>query len=188
MKYILTKLKHLLLAIIVYTYILFETIIWDLIAEPIYTKIKSLNYIKNFMLWIEFKANEYIVLFIFIFSFALAEGMGLYSVKLMGEGKVSLSVLIYLSKIPFAVLSFGVLNKGKEKLNSFYVFNVIYTPIIKIIDFLKSTYIYKKALLKIKEIKEKLVKIKENLGEKRNKLKSLIKTLYMKNKGKFYEK
>lgn len=114
-------------SILVVGYILFEELIWDVFAKPIYQYIKGLVILeslkKTFL-----GMNRYLLLGVFIFILAIAEVMGFLSGFLVINGHIFSGIFIYVLKIPVAAFTFWLFDLTKTQLMTF--------------DWLKTTYEY----------------------------------------------
>jgi len=167
----LRKLKRILFFIFVLIYLFFEELIWNKIALPIHAYIKSLRLYEKFLLYTEKDANRYVVLLFFILPFVLAELLGIIAGIFLAKLYILPAVFIYLLKIPLAIVAFGVLKAGKEKLNSFGLFFILYQFTIQLLDRLHNSQIYI-------AIKNMLVAIKTRLLYAKNKVLYELQRIY----------
>ena len=173
-KYKLISLFQLILVLI---YIIFEELIWEGIAHPIYTYIHSLKILQK----VEDKlhaVNAYVILVIFILMLASVETLGIYAGILFVSGQVLLGLSLYISKIPIAAFTFWMFRVTEDKLMQFAWFKWLYEWIMRGIDWLKSSTIYHSTILRIKEIKEKIKTFKIKYFSKESPFVSRIKRLY----------
>lgn len=106
------KLISLLQLILVIFFIIFEELIWEGVAKPIYEAIHSLKVLQK----IEAKLhdiNAYVILVIFIVLLGTVEAFGVYAGVLFVSGHMMLGLSLYLTKIPIAALLFGFLELPK---------------------------------------------------------------------------
>ncbi|KYJ86663.1 hypothetical protein [Sulfurovum riftiae] len=155
----LNTLKHklitLLQLILVITYIVFEEVIWEGIAHPIYRYVHSLKILQK----VEAKlhaVNAYVILVLFVAMLASVEALGLYAGYLFVSGNVAIGLSIYLTKIPIAAFTFWMFRVTEDKLMQFGWFKWIYEKIMAFIDWLKSLEIYQSTMQKLKTTKEKI--------------------------------
>jgi hypothetical protein len=135
------KLITLLQLILVIAYIIFEEIIWEGIAHPIYRYVHSLKILQK----VEEKlhaVNAYVILVLFMVMLASVEAFGLYAGYLFVSGNVAIGLSIYLTKIPIAAFTFWMFRVTEEKLMQFGWFEWIYGKIMASIAWLKSLEIY----------------------------------------------
>ncbi|HHB94566.1 MAG TPA: hypothetical protein ENK88_05445 [Campylobacterales bacterium] len=151
--------------ILVFLFILFEEIIWEGLAEPIYQKIQSLQILQKLQLLIN-KSNRYIVLSIFISLLLSVEGAGLIAGLFFVQGKIILGGLLYMVKIPIAGFTFWLFSVSKAKLLSFDWFAWAYDKLMSVIDLLKSTDIYKSSISIMINLKDKIKSIKQKYFSK----------------------
>jgi hypothetical protein len=135
------KLITLLQLILVIAYIIFEEIIWEGIAHPIYRYVHSLKILQK----VEEKlhaVNAYVILVLFMVMLASVEALGLYAGYLFVSGNMVIGLSIYLMKIPIAAFTFWMFRVTEEKLMQFGWFEWIYGKIMASIAWLKSLEIY----------------------------------------------
>ncbi len=177
------KIVNIFLTILVFIYIIFEELIWDRLAKPIFSYISDLELFRDLEPKI-LALNSYLILFIFLIPFIIVELLGIYAGILFVSGNILLGIVLYLSKIPVAVVIFWFFNITKDILLQFRWLNFIYKNLILIIDKIKHSKIYlmiqnKTSLIKyeIKKIfftsksdfKQEIVEIYKFLKDKFNK-------------------
>ena len=175
------KLISLLQLILVIIYILFEELIWEGIAKPIYDAIHSLQILQK----VEDKlhhVNRYIILTIFIMLLAIVEIFGLYAGMLFVSGQILLGIGLYLSKIPIAAFTFWLFRVTEDKLMTFKWFKWLYTKMINAIAWLKSRKSYISTMERLKTLKESIKKsvkvFKERYFSKESPFMHKVKSLY----------
>jgi len=149
------KLITLLQLILVIAYIIFEEIIWEGIAHPVYRYVHSLKILKK----VEAKlhaVNAYVILVLFVLMLVSVEALGLYAGYLFVSGSVLIGLSIYLMKIPIAAFTFWMFRVTEDKLMRFGWFKWIYEKVMLFIDWLKSLEIYRSTMQKLKVTKEKI--------------------------------
>ena len=102
--------------------------------------------------------NSYLILFIFLIPFIVVELLGVYAGILFVSGKILFGILLYLSKIPIAVVIFWFFNITKDILLQFRWLNFIYKNLILIIDKIKHSKIYLMIQDKTSMIKDEIKK------------------------------
>jgi len=152
------RLLLVLQFILVFLFILFEEIIWEGLAKPIYNKIESLHIIQNLEEKIQY-TNRYILLIVFMVLLLGVEGAGLLAGAFFVQGKILFGLVLYIAKIPIAAFVFWLFKASKDKLLSFDWFNWSYKKLMNGLEWLKDTNIYKKTIHKMNELK---VKMKNN--------------------------
>ncbi len=177
------KIVNIFLTILVFIYIIFEELIWDRLAKPIFSYISNLELFRDLEPKI-LTLNSYLILFIFLIPFIIVELLGIYAGILFVSGNILLGIVLYLSKIPVAVVIFWFFNITKDVLLQFRWLNFIYKNLVLIIDKIKHSKIYlmiqnKTSLIKyeIKKIfftsktdfKQEIVEIYKFLKDKFNK-------------------
>ncbi|MBU1667531.1 hypothetical protein KKC13_03875 [bacterium] len=166
---------------LVFLFILFEEIIWEGIAKPIYKHIESLRILQKLEEHIMY-ANRYLVLVIFVVLLLGVEGAGLLAGLFFVQGKALLGLLLYVTKIPIAAFTFWLFKVSRIKLLSFDWFNWSYMKLMAGIAWLKNLDIYKKTVtymfdMKFK-IKEKWNAMKEKYFSKESSFVAELKAFY----------
>ena len=141
--------------ILVLLFILFEEIVWEGLAKPIYDKISSFRILLRFEKIVNI-SNRYIVLLSFLTLLVGVEGVGLLAGLFFVQGKVLLGSILYIAKIPIAGFTFWLFSISKPKLLSFDWFAWAYEKLINGIDWLKATDIYKTTITTTKDMKQKI--------------------------------
>jgi len=177
LKKILQRLTIVVQFALVFLFILFEEIIWEGLAQPIYYKIQSLQILQKLQLLIE-KSNRYIVLTVFVALLLSVEGAGIIAGLFFVQGKIIWGGLLYMGKIPIAGFTFWLFNVSKNKLLSFNWFAWAYGKLMSGIDWLKSTDIYKSSISIMRNLKAKLKSIKEKYFSKESRFVIELKSFY----------
>ena len=149
------KLTSLLQLLLVIVYIIFEELIWEGIAKPIYVAIHSLKILQKLEAWLE-NVNATVVLFIFVVLLLVVEVAGIYAGMLFVSGQVALGLALYLSKIPIAAFTFWLFRVTEEKLMTFAWFKWLYDKLMAGIEWLKSRAMYIKTMERLKLVKQSL--------------------------------
>ena len=155
----LSSIKHriilLLQLLIVMVYIIFEELIWEGIAKPIYQAIHGLRILQKIEIKLE-NVSPSIILFIFVMLFAIEEAAGIYAGILFVSGQVVIGLVLYISKIPIAAFTFWLFRVTEEKLMQFGWFKWMYDQIMKAINWLKSCEMYQKTMQRVVQMKERM--------------------------------
>jgi len=177
----LSTLKHKLISllqlILVLIFIVFEELIWEGIAYPVYRYVHSLQILQK----VEAKlhlVNRYVILVIFVVMLASVEAFGLYAGYLFVSGNVLLGLSIYLGKIPIAAFTFWMFRVTEDKLMKFGWFKWLYDRVMQFIDWLKSLEVYKSTLNRIKLWKEKIRAFRIKYFSKESRFVTKMKSLY----------
>jgi len=149
------KLISLLQLILVMIFIIFEELIWEGIAKPIYEAIHSLRILQKLETKLQ-DINAYVILVIFVLLLATVETFGIYAGMLFVSGQVLLGLALYISKIPIAAFTFWLFRVSEDKLMQFEWFKWLYEKMMAGIAWLKSRKIYLDTMARLKHIKEKL--------------------------------
>jgi len=159
MEKFLRLLKTTMEVILVIVFIFFEELIWKKLALPVknyISKLKILDATKEKII----EQSAYTTLAIFLIPLAIAEGMGIYSGLLFVSGSIITGAFIYALKIPVAGITFWIFSFTKEKLLTIDWFETLYGLLIRFLDFVKSTEIYKNVKIKIEDVKASLKRMK----------------------------
>ncbi len=174
------KLILLLQLLIVVTYIIFEELIWEGIAKPIYEAIHALKILQRIEVKLE-HLNPSMILVIFILLFAIVEAFGIYAGMLFVSGQMLLGLVLYISKIPIAAFTFWLFRITEDKLMQFGWFKWVYEWIMKVIDWIKSSEMHQKTMEYLLQIKMRIKAFKEKYFSGKSlfieKIKQLYKTL-----------
>jgi hypothetical protein len=159
------RIISLLQLLLVLIYIIFEELIWEGIAKPIYEAVHSLKVLHKIELKLQ-KVNPSVILVLFVVLLAVVETFGIYAGMLFMSGQMILGLSLYLTKIPIAAFTFWLFRVTEDKLMQFGWFKWIYDLMMRGIDWLKSLQIYKDTMLRLKKMKEALKRFKERIKEK----------------------
>ena len=149
------KLITLLQLFLVLLFILFEEVVWEGVAKPIYSYVHSLKVLQKIEAWLQ-GVNATIILVIFVVMLASVEMLGIYAGVLFVSGQAALGVMLYLTKIPIAAFTFWMFRVTESKLMQFGWFKWLYEKLMQAIDWLKSLEIYRSTMKRLKVTKEKL--------------------------------
>jgi len=159
---------------IILIFILFEEIIWETLAKPIYLFIHSLKIVKKLETNLK-KINNFVALFIFTILLVIVEGAGILAGILFIKGNIIMGAILYITKIPLAGFTFWIFKVTKKKMLSFSIVLWIYTKIIDIFSWIKNRELYIETIIKLKNIK---LYIKSRFLPKKNGLLSKLKKIY----------
>ena len=175
------KFISLFQLILVLIYIIFEELIWEGVAKPIYEAIHGLKVLQK----VEEKLqhiNAYFILIIFVVLLVTVEIFGIYAGMLFVSGQVLLGLGLYISKIPIAAFTFWLFRVTEDKLMTFTWFKWLYGKIMSGIDWLKSREMYVKTMERLKgvkaRIKEYVKRFKSKYFSKESPFVAKVKKLY----------
>ncbi len=175
------RLTSLLQLILVIIYIIFEELIWEGIAKPIYEFLHSLKILQKVEVTLH-SVNASVILVIFVLLLSVVEALGIYAGILFVSGQVVLGITLYISKIPIAAFTFWVFRITEDKLMQFGWFKWIYDWIMKGIEWLKSRDIYTSTMQRLSVVKAGIKKnfkaFKEKYFSKESPFTTKIKHLY----------
>ncbi len=158
----LTSLFQLLIVII---YIIFEELIWEGVAKPIYETIHALKILQRIEAKLQ-KVSASVILVIFIVLLAIVEAFGIYAGVLFVSGQVMLGLVLYISKIPVAAFTFWLFRVTEDKLMQFGWFKWLYEWIMRVIEWLKTREMYVKTMQRLGEVKKSIKKQFQSLKAK----------------------
>lgn len=153
----LNKIIDIFLIILISIYIIFEELIWEKTAKPIFNFLSKLilkfNIFEKLILKIE-NLNSHLVLFVFLIFFTLVELLGVYAAILFVEREIYLALFVYLLKLPLAVIILWFFDITKPKLLQFRWFKIVYNNLVSIKNKIQESKIYIMIYKKIDNIKE----------------------------------
>ncbi len=159
------RLTSLLQLILVLIYVIFEELIWEGIAKPIYEAIHGLKILQKIETKLQ-SVNPTVILFIFIILLSVVEAFGIYAGILFVSGQVMLGLSLYISKIPIAAFTFWLFRVTEDKLMQFGWFKWTYDWIMKGINWLKSSEVYIQMIERLATVKAGIKKIFKTFKEK----------------------
>lgn len=181
MQTLLHKLSHIALAFLVFVYIIFEELVWETLAKPIYNFVHSLKILQKVEVLIH-KLHRLVLLIIFLTLFVQVELLGFVAVALFAKGQVYSGVLLYMGKIPVGAFTFWLFNISKDKLMTFGWFKSSYEYIMYLIEKIKASQIYQDIKTKSKNIKkyfkDQSKVFKNKFFQKNGNIKEKIKKIY----------
>lgn len=153
LKKIIIRFADIVLGILVTVYIILEELVWDNIAEPIYSFIHGLSILQKAEEFIN-QLNRHVLLVLFLTLFTQVELLGIFALKLIGTGKIIAGTTLYAGKIPVAAFTFWLFRVSKEKLMTFGWFKQAYDIVISIIEKIKMSSIHQRIATRLKSVKE----------------------------------
>jgi len=167
--------------ILVFLFILFEEIIWEEIALPVYQKVQSLHILQRVQNSID-GLHRYFILVLFSILLFAVEVAGVLAGFLFVKGEVLMGIVLYVGKIPIAVFTFWLFRVTKEKLLSFGWFAWAYYRLMDGIDWLKERKVYQESMATFYKTKEKIkafiIPIKEKYFSQESKFVKDLKLFY----------
>ena len=177
----LSTIKHKLISLfqllLVLIYIVFEELIWEGIAYPVYTYVHSLKILQKVEHALH-AVNRYVILVIFVLMLAAVEAFGVYAGYLFVSGNMLLGLSIYLTKIPIAAFTFWMFRITEDKLMKFGWFKWIYDKVMSFTAWMKSLEIYISAMERLEKVKENIKTFRLKHFSKESPFAVKIKTLY----------
>jgi hypothetical protein len=159
------KIISLLQLILVLIYIIFEEIIWEGVAKPIYEAIHSLEILKKIEIKLQ-TVSPSVILVLFVGLLSIVETFGIYAGILFVSGQVMLGLSLYLSKIPIAAFTFWLFRVTEDKLMTFAWFKWLYDKMMSGIDWLKSRQVYIATMQRLNRVKTKIKHALKKIKEK----------------------
>ncbi len=179
-----SKILRFIQYILVLLFIIFEELVWETFAKPIYEWVKELNILQQLQTKLV-GVNRYIILILFVLLFVMEEIAGIFAGLLFVKGLMLLGILVYMLRIPIVGFTFWLFHATESKLLSFEWFKWIYTLIVRFFDWVKSRDIYKKVMQIKASIKENIKIYKQRYLSGNGKIVSDLKKLYHILKSKF---
>ena len=171
------RLVHIFLTLLVFVYIIFEELVWETIARPVYEYIHALRLLQK----IEAKVHHlhpWILLILFLSVFVVVEIAGIFAGVLALQGHILPATLLYLTKIPAAAFAFWFFRVSQDKLLRIGWFKSAYTYVMDKIDRLKDTEVYHAVKIKTTKLKKEIKQLKARYLPK-GALKRRIKRIYL---------
>lgn len=159
------KLIALFQLILVITFILFEELIWEGIAKPIYDAIHALKILQKVEQALQ-NVNPSVIVVIFVLLLGIVEAFGIYAGMLFVSGQIILGLTLYLTKIPIAAFTFWLFRVTEDKLMQFGWFKWVYEKLMGAIDWLKSRDVYIQTMERLKAVKVRLKEMSKVFKEK----------------------
>ena len=163
--------------VLVFIFILFEEIIWEGIAKPIYEKIQSLKILQKLKAKIA-HSNRYIILVVFLVLLLTVELAGLLAGVFFVQGYILFGLTLYMVKIPIAAFVFWLFKVSKSKLLSFDWFDWSYAKVMSGLDWLKDLDIYKTTMMYISKLKRKIKEQRVKYFSKESRFTEELKSFY----------
>jgi hypothetical protein len=154
-----TRLITLLQLILVIIFIIFEELIWEGIAKPIYEWVHSLKVLVKLERILN-SIPSWVILVLFVVLLIAVESLGLIAGALFLSGHMLIGLGLYSIKIPIAAFTFWMFKVTDSKLMKYEWFAWLYGKIMKFIDWMKSLEIYHSTIEKIKLLKSKLKELR----------------------------
>ena len=149
------RLLHLLQLLLVVIFIVFEELIWEGVAKPVYRWVHSLKALERVERWLQ-GVNRYVILAVFAVMLGSVEAFGLYAGYMFISGHLLTGMALYLAKIPVAAFTFWMFRVSKEKLMRFGWFAWSYGKVMAAIEWLKALEVYRQTMHRLKVAKEAL--------------------------------
>ncbi len=177
LKKLIDRLILLIQLILVVIFIVFEEVIWEGIARPIYHYVHQLHILQVLEAKLQ-KLNRYVLLVLFLILFVSVEGAGLLAGVMLVRGMVITATLLYGTKIPIAAFVFWMFHATESTLLSFGWFRWAYEKILAFFDWIKERKIYRKAREMFREVKGYFRAFKAKYFSGENTLSKRFKRLY----------
>lgn len=156
---VLERLKRRILSLIqlflVLVFIVFEELVWEGIAYPVYRYVHSLQILQKIELQLQ-RVSRYVILVLFMLMFVSVEILGIYAGLSFVRGRVALGLGIYLAKIPIAAFTFWMFRVTEEKLMRFGWFKWLYTLLMRAIAWIKSRKVYESTMQRIDRVRHRM--------------------------------
>jgi hypothetical protein len=163
--------------ILVAGFIIFEELIWNVLAKPIIDRLNQLAIFEKLRLFF-LEMNRYFLMTIFVLIFALTEYLGILSGITVVSGNLSSGVIIYLLKAPLAAFTFWLFELTKPKLMTFAWLESTYNYLMRWKDLLTGTDVYQSLKASITATRSRMKQVYQSFTGDQSLLGS-IKTHYM---------
>ncbi len=140
---------------LVVIFIVFEEIIWESFAKPIYIFIHELHVLQKLQARLQ-SINRYVILVLFVVLLIGVEIAGVTAGVMAVNGMVISAMLLYALKIPIAAFTFWLFRATEGKLLSFAWFKYLYEKVLAFFAWIKSREIYQSTVKIMKELKGNL--------------------------------
>ncbi len=161
----------------VLVFIVFEEIIWEGVAKPVYEYLYGMRLLQAIQSRIE-SVNRYVIVLIFMILLVAVEGAGLAAGVMALNGMVVSAVLLYGLKIPIAAFTFWIFRITQKKLLSFSWFRWGYEKINTFFEWIKEREIYRDTVEMLKKLKKNLYELKKRYLSGNNSIGARFKRLY----------
>jgi len=141
--------------VLVVIFIVFEEIVWEGFAKPIYIFIHELHMLQKLQTKLQ-SVNRYVILVLFVILLVGVEAAGVTAGILVVKGMVLSAMLLYALKIPIAAFTFWLFRVTEQKLLSFAWFKWSYEKIVALFEWIKSREIYQDTVKMMKEMKGRI--------------------------------
>jgi len=155
MHYMKQKLITLLQLLLVVGFIVFEEIVWEGIAKPIYTWVHGLRLLQKLEAVLQ-RIPAGVILVTFVVLLAAVEGLGLYAGVLFVSGNAFIGAMLYATKIPIAAFTFWLFKVSKPRLMEYAWFAWLYEKTMAWIERLKAWPMYVQTMAMLVQAKHRL--------------------------------
>ncbi len=139
---VLKRLFFYTQVVLIALYLIFEEIVWDRFAKPLFRYIKYLKLFQKLEALLN-RANRYVILALFLLPFVIGELLGILSPIVAVKGYVILGVILYVLKLLIVAFAFWLFKVEQEKLLSFKFVNYSYQKILQFTNWIKTTQAFK---------------------------------------------
>ena len=177
LKKLVNRFVFVIQIILVTIFIVFEELIWEGIAKPIYAYLQELHLLQSLQKRLE-TVNRYVILVIFLILLVSVEGAGLAAGVMAVRGMVIPAALLYALKIPIATFVFWLFHATESKLLSFGWFRWGYEKVMAVFSWIKSREIYQETIELARRTKAAFKRFKNQYFSGNNTLGKRFKRLY----------
>ncbi len=149
------RLLKIVQLILVLGFILFEEIVWEGIAKPIYDYVHALKLLLRLEAWVQ-RIPGWLVLILFVLLLTSVEMLGVYAGILALSGHPVAAAGIYLTKIPIAAFTFWLFRVSEAKLMRYAWFRYLYERAMALIAKLKATELYQNTMQRLHALKAQI--------------------------------
>lgn len=150
---LIRRIRNAFLTLLLLGYLLFEELIWQKAVAPFLRFFSSFHLYRRFLEYVRLRAGRVIVLLLFSVPFLVGELIGIVSGILAARLYFVSAALLYACKIPLIVVALAILEHGKEKLLTFRWFALSYGWVIRGLERLHKSRIYRQTTLALHAIR-----------------------------------
>jgi len=177
LKRVLNRFILIVQLILVVIFIVFEEVVWEAIARPIYEYIHELHLLQTIQKKLA-RLNRYALLTLFLVLLVSVEGVGLLAGIMAVRGMVITAAILYAFKIPIATFTFWLFHVSESRLMSFEWFKWSYEQTVALFAWVKSREIYQETMETLHRVKATFKQWKETYFSGENTLSKRFRRLY----------
>jgi hypothetical protein len=173
----MNKIITLLQLILVIAFIIFEEVIWEGIAKPIYKWVHSLKILIKPEELLN-RLPSWMILGIFVVLLVAVELFGLVAGGLLISGHMLLGLALYSIKVPIVAFTFWMFKVTDDKLMQYEWFAWMYKKLMDFMKWIKELEIYISTMQILKTFKTQIKELKKRYFNSSSPFVQKIKQLY----------